>query len=92
MMLLCLRASLRRLRAPEFAGDDCVLLAFDEVVAPAARRFAPDIILVSAGFDAHWRDPFEALQFKYDDCADTADAGHPRNSLDSHLSPPPPLP
>ena len=48
----------------EYAGDKSVLLAFDEVVAPAARRFAPDIILVSAGFDAHWRDPFEALQFK----------------------------
>jgi hypothetical protein len=26
-------------------------------VAPAAARFQPDIILVSAGYDAHWRDP-----------------------------------
>jgi hypothetical protein len=26
-------------------------------VAPAARRFQPDIILISAGYDAHWRDP-----------------------------------
>jgi hypothetical protein len=34
-----------------------MLAAFDEVVAPAAQRFQPDILLVSAGYDAHWRDP-----------------------------------
>ena len=37
---------------------------FDSLIAPAARRFRPDIILVSAGFDAHWRDPFQQLQFR----------------------------
>ncbi len=28
--------------------------AFDKVLSPAALRFAPDLIVVSAGFDAHW--------------------------------------
>lgn len=31
------------------AGHEAELLAFDTIVAPAARRFQPDIILVSAG-------------------------------------------
>ena len=30
---------------------------FDEVVIPVVRAFGPDLILVSAGFDAHERDP-----------------------------------
>jgi hypothetical protein len=42
-----------------------VLSVFDALVAPAAERFRPDIILVSAGFDAHWRDPFQQLQFRW---------------------------
>lgn len=38
-------------------------MAFDEVVGPAAVRFQPDLIVVSAGYDAHWRDPLAGLQF-----------------------------
>jgi acetoin utilization deacetylase AcuC-like enzyme len=34
-------------------GDEEFLRAFDERVAPAVGRFAPDLVLVSAGFDAH---------------------------------------
>jgi len=30
---------------------------FDRVALPVLRQFAPDLILVSAGFDAHQRDP-----------------------------------
>src|SRR4029077_5219088 len=30
---------------------------FDEVVIPIVRAFGPDLILISAGFDAHERDP-----------------------------------
>jgi acetoin utilization deacetylase AcuC-like enzyme len=37
-------------------GDEECLRAFNEVLVPAARRFRPDLILVSAGFDAHWAD------------------------------------
>ncbi len=36
--------------------------AFTRVIWPAARRFKPDLILISAGFDAHWVDPLAHLQ------------------------------
>jgi len=37
-------------------GDDEYLRAFNEGLVPVARRFQPQLILVSAGFDAHWAD------------------------------------
>lgn len=49
---------------PGDSGDAAILAAFEEIVEPAARRFCPDIILVSAGFDAHWRDPLAGLQLR----------------------------
>lgn len=42
---------------PRHVGDEGYRRAFDDVVLPAARAFGPDLILVSAGFDAHWQDP-----------------------------------
>jgi acetoin utilization deacetylase AcuC-like enzyme len=33
-------------------------------VAPAAARFQPDVILVSAGYDAHWRDQLAGLNYR----------------------------
>lgn len=47
---------------PPGTGDAGLYRIFDEVVVPAAARFAPEMILVSAGFDAHWRDPLASLQ------------------------------
>ncbi len=45
------------------AADDAVYrLAFDEVVLPTLRRFQPELVLVSAGFDAHARDPLASMQ------------------------------
>lgn len=35
---------------------------FHQVVLPAARRFQPELILVSAGFDAHWIDPLAGMR------------------------------
>ena len=35
------------------SGDAEWLAAFDEIVAPAIEAFAPELLLVSAGFDAH---------------------------------------
>ncbi len=37
-------------------GDEEYLRAFNEVLVPVARRFQPELILVSAGSDAHWAD------------------------------------
>jgi acetoin utilization deacetylase AcuC-like enzyme len=42
---------------PAGVGDRGYAAVFDEIFAPAARAFKPSLLLVSAGFDAHWRDP-----------------------------------
>jgi acetoin utilization deacetylase AcuC-like enzyme len=42
---------------PKGTGDRGYLHAFDRLVAPACRSFAPDLIMVSAGYDAHQEDP-----------------------------------
>jgi acetoin utilization deacetylase AcuC-like enzyme len=47
---------------PAGAGDAAFQTILDEVVRPLAARFVPDFLLVSAGFDAHWRDPLAGLQ------------------------------
>ncbi len=43
-------------------GDASYARLFAEVVLPAAERFAPDLLLVSAGFDAHWADPLAGMR------------------------------
>lgn len=45
------------LSLPAGSGDAEYLAAFDRLVLPALSRFAPELILVSAGFDAHLADP-----------------------------------
>ncbi len=47
---------------PAGCGDAEYLGALLRVVVPVARRFAPDIILVSCGFDAHETDPLASMQ------------------------------
>jgi len=37
-------------------------VAFDEVVVPALQQYKPDLLLVSAGFDAHERDPLGGMR------------------------------
>jgi len=44
------------------AGDADYLYAIDEVVAPAIKRFDPDLVIVSAGFDAHRHDPISRMR------------------------------
>jgi acetoin utilization deacetylase AcuC-like enzyme len=39
------------------SGDDEYLEAFENAVEPKVRRFDPDLLIVSAGFDAHVEDP-----------------------------------
>jgi histone deacetylase 6 len=43
-------------------GDADYLAAFDEVLLPIARTFSPDLVLVSAGFDAAAGDPLGAMR------------------------------
>ncbi len=54
---------------PPGATGDVALGAFDEVVAPAVERFSPTWVLVSAGFDAHRRDPLADLAWSAGDYA-----------------------
>ena len=51
--------------APLRAGDGAVKLreAFEERLLPAIVEFKPDILFVSAGFDAHVDDPLGGLTF-----------------------------
>lgn len=48
---------------PAGAGDEAGRRAFEEILLPIAGRFKPDLILASAGYDAHWRDPLADLLF-----------------------------
>jgi len=41
--------------------------AFSDVVLPQLAKFQPDLILISAGFDAHEKDPLASLRFHEDD-------------------------
>ena len=47
---------------PAGTGDETVIAAYEEIVCPALRQFRPDLLLVSAGFDAHALDPLAGLQ------------------------------
>jgi acetoin utilization deacetylase AcuC-like enzyme len=45
------------LPVPSGSGEDVWLSLVEHVVVPAARAFSPQLVLVSAGFDAHRDDP-----------------------------------
>ncbi len=47
---------------PAMAGDRALEAAAERVIVPSIERHRPRLILVSAGFDAHWRDPLAGLQ------------------------------
>jgi acetoin utilization deacetylase AcuC-like enzyme len=42
-------------------GDAEYVEAFRTVIEPVALEFAPQLVLISAGFDAHWRDPLGGM-------------------------------
>ena len=46
---------------PARAGDQAYARIATEIVGPFVRSFRPQMILVSAGFDAHWSDPLTTL-------------------------------
>lgn len=47
---------------PRGAGDEAITRAYREVILPALTRFAPHLVLVSSGWDAHRRDPLAGLE------------------------------
>lgn len=44
------------------SGDEEFLTALDDILEGPAHRFGPDLLLVSAGFDAHADDPLAGLR------------------------------
>lgn len=46
---------------PGGVGDCGYEHVFDEILIPVARRFGPQLILGSAGYDAHWSDPLGGM-------------------------------
>ena len=47
---------------PGGAGDNDYFAVFDHVFAPALDRFRPDLLLISAGFDAFEHDPLAGMR------------------------------
>lgn len=47
---------------PGACSDNEYLRAFAEVLVPATKRFKPQLMLVSAGYDTHWIDNMSLMQ------------------------------
>jgi acetoin utilization deacetylase AcuC-like enzyme len=54
---------------PATTGYETYEPVFRQVMAPAADRFNPQLILVSAGYDAHWNDPLGQMNLSTVDFA-----------------------
>jgi acetoin utilization deacetylase AcuC-like enzyme len=52
---------------PPGAGSEEFRAAMEQIVLPAIEAFRPELIMISAGFDAHRRDPLAALEFDTED-------------------------
>ncbi|MBQ0823211.1 histone deacetylase family protein [Microvirga terrae] len=57
--------------APLNAGDgsEAFREAVEAAILPRIHDFGPDLIIISAGFDAHWRDPLASLNLMESDFA-----------------------
>ena len=47
-------------------GDEAVIKAFETEVAEAFRKFKTELLIISAGFDAHEDDPLGSLDWSSD--------------------------
>jgi acetoin utilization deacetylase AcuC-like enzyme len=47
---------------PPGSGDLVYAAALNDIIEPAVRRYQPDFLLVSLGFDAFWSDPLASLR------------------------------
>ncbi len=55
------KGSIVNLPLPADTSDDGYQKIFSEVVIPIVRRFQPQLVLVSAGYDCHWKDPLAGM-------------------------------
>lgn len=54
---------------PPGAGSELFRRAWHDTILPALDRFAPELLIISAGFDAHRSDPLAQIQLDADDYA-----------------------
>ncbi len=47
---------------PAGSGDAIYARVFQEVLVPVAQRYRPQLIVASAGYDAHWMEPLAAMR------------------------------
>jgi len=64
---LRVKANVHNAGLPPNSGSDEFRTAWEAHLFNPIDRFAPDLILISAGFDAHWRDPLAQLNLKDED-------------------------
>jgi acetoin utilization deacetylase AcuC-like enzyme len=46
---------------PSRTGDEGFAQILGQVITPFVHQFQPELLVVSAGYDAHWRDPLASL-------------------------------
>jgi len=56
------RGSTINIPLPAGSGDQEYQQVFEQIIVPAARRFQPQLIMVSAGYDLHWADELVSMQ------------------------------
>jgi acetoin utilization deacetylase AcuC-like enzyme len=47
---------------PGGCGDNEYRQVFEQIIVPATRRFCPQLIMVSAGYDPHWKDRLAMME------------------------------
>ncbi|MBU2534693.1 MAG: histone deacetylase [Chloroflexi bacterium] len=47
---------------PSSSGDEEYRQVFEQIIVPVVRRFHPELILVSAGYDLHWKDRLAMME------------------------------
>lgn len=47
---------------PNNTSDAGYQQVFEQIIWPAARRYQPQLVIASAGFDAHWADPLAQMR------------------------------
>ncbi|MBT3208980.1 MAG: histone deacetylase [Bacteroidetes bacterium] len=55
------KGSTMNIAVPAGTGDEGFGKIYDQIIIPSLHKFQPELILVSAGYDAHWSDPLAGL-------------------------------
>ena len=53
---------------PSGCGDQAFSAMMDRVILPILERYKPEMLLISLGYDIHWRDPLGSLQVSAAGC------------------------